>query len=171
MVFFALCAQCVSTLVVMYRETNSWRWPVFTFVYMTALAYVGAEEWLVGALLANGFRWENTIITMHKMDYAVPEAGNPCLVVRPAAHADLKDILVIERAAFKPLWRNTVAMLVRYREQCPYFVVAESSGRVDWVEKRGGVRGKGVGKFGVVLDGGSNCQVWDSSAESGACPI
>jgi ferrous iron transport protein B len=42
MVFFSLCAQCVSTLVVMRRETNSWRWPVFTFVYMTALAYVGA---------------------------------------------------------------------------------------------------------------------------------
>jgi ferrous iron transport protein B len=41
-VFFALCAQCGSTLVVMRRETNSWRWPVFTFTYMTALAYVGA---------------------------------------------------------------------------------------------------------------------------------
>jgi ferrous iron transport protein B len=45
MVFFALCAQCVSTLVVMGRETNSWRWPVLTFVYMTGLAYFGA--WLV----------------------------------------------------------------------------------------------------------------------------
>jgi ferrous iron transport protein B len=42
MVFFALCCQCASTLVVIRRETNSWRWPVFTFVYMTALAYVGA---------------------------------------------------------------------------------------------------------------------------------
>ncbi|MFN5898896.1 MAG: ferrous iron transport protein B, partial [Planctomyces sp.] len=28
MVFFALCAQCVSTLMVIRRETNSWRWPV-----------------------------------------------------------------------------------------------------------------------------------------------
>jgi ferrous iron transport protein B len=42
MVFFALCCQCVSTLAVIRRETNSWRWPVFTFVYMTALAYLGA---------------------------------------------------------------------------------------------------------------------------------
>jgi ferrous iron transport protein B len=42
MVFFALCCQCASTLVVIRRETNSWRWPVFTFVYMTVLAYVGA---------------------------------------------------------------------------------------------------------------------------------
>jgi ferrous iron transport protein B len=40
MVFFALCAQCASTLMVIKRETNSWWWPVFTFVYMTGLAYV-----------------------------------------------------------------------------------------------------------------------------------
>jgi ferrous iron transport protein B len=42
MVFFALCCQCASTLVVIRRETNSWRWPAFTFTYMTVLAYVGA---------------------------------------------------------------------------------------------------------------------------------
>jgi ferrous iron transport protein B len=42
MVFFALCCQCVSTLAVIRRESNSWFWPVFTFVYMTGLAYVGA---------------------------------------------------------------------------------------------------------------------------------
>jgi ferrous iron transport protein B len=41
MVFFALCAQCAATLAVIRRETNSWRWPAFTFVYMTALAYLG----------------------------------------------------------------------------------------------------------------------------------
>jgi ferrous iron transport protein B len=42
LVFFALCCQCASTLAVIRRETNSWRWPAFTFVYMTALAYVAA---------------------------------------------------------------------------------------------------------------------------------
>ncbi|MBL4886657.1 MAG: ferrous iron transport protein B, partial [Planctomycetaceae bacterium] len=42
MVFFALCAQCGATLMVMQRETNSWKWPIFSFVYMTTLAYVGA---------------------------------------------------------------------------------------------------------------------------------
>jgi ferrous iron transport protein B len=54
MVFFALCAQCVSTLAIMHRESGSWRWPAFTFVYMTALAYVGSfityqvGTWLLG---------------------------------------------------------------------------------------------------------------------------
>jgi ferrous iron transport protein B len=42
MVFFALCCQCASTLAVIKRETNSWRWPAFTFTYMTVLAYIGA---------------------------------------------------------------------------------------------------------------------------------
>jgi ferrous iron transport protein B len=42
MVFFALCCQCASTLAVIRRETRSWRWPAFTFAYMTVLAYIGA---------------------------------------------------------------------------------------------------------------------------------
>lgn len=54
MVFFALCAQCAATLAVIRRETNSWRWPAFTFVYMTVLAYVGAlVTYQVGSLLVS----------------------------------------------------------------------------------------------------------------------
>ncbi len=40
MVFFALACQCMSTLAVVKRETASYRWPVFLFVYMTALAWI-----------------------------------------------------------------------------------------------------------------------------------
>jgi ferrous iron transport protein B len=42
MVFFALCSQCMATLGAIRRETRSWRWPVFVFSYMTALAWVMA---------------------------------------------------------------------------------------------------------------------------------
>jgi ferrous iron transport protein B len=42
MVFFALCAQCVSTLATIKRETGSWRWPIVSFTYMTVLAWIGA---------------------------------------------------------------------------------------------------------------------------------
>lgn len=42
MVFFALCAQCAATLMIIRRETNSWRWPIVTFAYMTILAYLAA---------------------------------------------------------------------------------------------------------------------------------
>lgn len=53
MVFFALCCQCASTLAVIRRETGGWGWPVFTFVYMTTLAYLGALlVYQVGSRLA-----------------------------------------------------------------------------------------------------------------------
>jgi ferrous iron transport protein B len=42
MVFFALCCQCGATLAIIRRETGTWRWPIFTFTYMTVLAYLGA---------------------------------------------------------------------------------------------------------------------------------
>jgi ferrous iron transport protein B len=40
--WYVFAPQCVSTLGVIKRETNSWRWPLITFAYMTGLAYVGA---------------------------------------------------------------------------------------------------------------------------------
>ncbi len=41
-VFFAFAMQCFSTLAIVRRETNSWRWPAIQFAYMTVLAYVAA---------------------------------------------------------------------------------------------------------------------------------
>ncbi len=42
MVFFVLAMQCMSTIAVVRRETNSWAWTIFMVVYMTVLAYVAA---------------------------------------------------------------------------------------------------------------------------------
>lgn len=42
MVWYVLALQCVSTVAVTRRETNSWRWPMFMLSYMTALAYAGS---------------------------------------------------------------------------------------------------------------------------------
>ena len=54
MVFFALCAQCFSTLATVRRETGSLKWAYFMFVYMTALAYIGAfVVQLLGKALGN----------------------------------------------------------------------------------------------------------------------
>ncbi len=39
MVFFALSAQCLSTLAVVRRESRSWAWATFLFAYMTVLAW------------------------------------------------------------------------------------------------------------------------------------
>lgn len=41
-VFFAFAMQCTSTLAVVRRETNSWKFPAMQFAYMTIVAYVAA---------------------------------------------------------------------------------------------------------------------------------
>jgi len=40
MVFYVFAMQCVSTVVVVRRETNSWRWPLFQIGYMTGTAWL-----------------------------------------------------------------------------------------------------------------------------------
>lgn len=40
MVFYVFAMQCVSTVAVVRRETNSWRWPLFQIGYMTGTAWV-----------------------------------------------------------------------------------------------------------------------------------
>jgi len=52
MVFFAFALQCTSTIAVVRRETNSWRWPAIQFIYMLALAYGAAfvTNYLVTAM-------------------------------------------------------------------------------------------------------------------------
>jgi ferrous iron transport protein B len=42
LVFYVLAMQCMSTLAVVRRETNSWRWPLFQLGSMTTLAYVAS---------------------------------------------------------------------------------------------------------------------------------
>ena len=42
LVFFAFAMQCMSTIAVVRRETNGWKWPVIQFAYMTVVAYVSA---------------------------------------------------------------------------------------------------------------------------------
>jgi ferrous iron transport protein B len=42
MIFFAFAMQCTSTMAVVRRETNSWKWPALQFGYMLVLAYASA---------------------------------------------------------------------------------------------------------------------------------
>jgi ferrous iron transport protein B len=42
LLFYAWCLQCAATIAVIRRETNSWRWPVFAWSYMTVIGYAGA---------------------------------------------------------------------------------------------------------------------------------
>jgi ferrous iron transport protein B len=42
LIWFVFAPQCLSTIAVMRRETNGWKWPAFALVYLFALAYIGA---------------------------------------------------------------------------------------------------------------------------------
>jgi ferrous iron transport protein B len=55
MVFYVFALQCVSTVAIVRRETNSWKWPLFQWVYMGALAWVLAFlTYHVGQMLGWG---------------------------------------------------------------------------------------------------------------------
>ena len=51
MVFYVFALQCASTVAVVRRETNSWKWPVFQWLYMGALA------WILAFITWHGGRW------------------------------------------------------------------------------------------------------------------
>ena len=42
MIFYAFAMQCMSTLAIVRKETNSWKWPTVQLVSMTAIAYLAA---------------------------------------------------------------------------------------------------------------------------------
>lgn len=42
LLFYAFAMQCMSTLAVVRRETNSWKWPMWQLGVMTVIAYLVA---------------------------------------------------------------------------------------------------------------------------------
>jgi ferrous iron transport protein B len=42
MIFYAFAMQCMSTLAIVKKETNSWKWPLLQLVFMTAVAYISS---------------------------------------------------------------------------------------------------------------------------------
>ena len=42
MVFYAFALQCMSTIAIVKKETNSWKWPAIQFIFMTIIAYISA---------------------------------------------------------------------------------------------------------------------------------
>ena len=42
LLFYAFAMQCMSTLAIVKRETNGWKWPIIQLVAMTTIAYLSA---------------------------------------------------------------------------------------------------------------------------------
>jgi ferrous iron transport protein B len=52
--YYLIALQCLSTVAVVHRETNSWKWPAFQFVYMFILAYAMAFAVYHGVKMLGG---------------------------------------------------------------------------------------------------------------------
>lgn len=42
LLFYAFAMQCISTLAIVKKETNSWKWPIIQLVVMSGFAYIVA---------------------------------------------------------------------------------------------------------------------------------
>jgi len=89
------------------------------------VAHLGTENWLIEALVHNGFERGDTIITMQKTEFSVPTTGNTEITVRPAGAADLHTLVEIDRVAFSdPLWHHTTAGLSKLYREAAFMIVA-----------------------------------------------
>ena len=42
LLFYAFAMQCLSTVAIVKKETNGWKWPIIQLVSMSGLAYISA---------------------------------------------------------------------------------------------------------------------------------
>jgi ribosomal protein S18 acetylase RimI-like enzyme len=90
-----------------------------------ALSYLGSAEWLLGPLQERGFCLVSYVIAYEKSDWSIPDVGSRSVDVRAVRLTDFSALVVLDRLAFHPLWRNSIDTLQWWKEALPYFVVAE----------------------------------------------
>jgi ribosomal protein S18 acetylase RimI-like enzyme len=79
----------------------------------SALAALGAQNWLLTPIQRLGFRQVNRVVTLRLNRPWQFQTGPAALRVRPATGADLPGIAAVDRAAFEPLWWYSLQMLER----------------------------------------------------------
>ena len=94
------------------------------------------RDWLRKTLLRMDFMTYGHLYAYDKYDYSIPSYGNQEIVVRPVRldgqgkQSDIDALLEIEEECFDPLWRYSATSFYDIARTHPYFVVAESKGRV-----------------------------------------
>jgi GNAT superfamily N-acetyltransferase len=97
------------------------------------LYYSGGDvesDWLRASLETRGFQLVSLLRSYDKFDFAVPSSGNHRVRVRPFVPADLETLLEIEHGAFPLRWQHDAGSFAEIARTYPYFVVAETAGRV-----------------------------------------
>jgi [ribosomal protein S18]-alanine N-acetyltransferase len=94
------------------------------------LSYIGDTGWLAQVLARSCFHQINHVLFYEKLDLHMPARGNREIRLRPAGEDDLLALTALDRAAFDPLWRNSVAYFRRILRASPHFLVALGGGEI-----------------------------------------
>lgn len=95
-----------------------------------ALVHMGYTPWFGEVLLDYGFTLCEQVITLEKTDRVLPPGQDWEGHIRQARRQDLPTLVEIDRAAFVPMWRNSLRSLTNTLLQVSSFTVAEVGGRI-----------------------------------------
>jgi len=94
------------------------------------LAWMDYGGWAGPHLKARGFAPLVEVITLVKLDRALPRANATPAHVRPASDADIPAIVAVDRAAFTAHWWHSQATMCRRAATSSHFAVAQMAGEV-----------------------------------------
>ncbi len=105
----------------------------------------GDQNLIRERLAASGFNLATKFLRYEKNDFTVPAFDSRRIAVRPARKRDLSAIARIERACFRPPWRNSLASLARTLDHSAIFNAALVDGQIAGFQY-GSVE-NGIGEF------------------------
>ena len=95
-----------------------------------ALAWMDYGGWAGPCLSAHGFRRLAEVMTLVKLDRALPDTSGVDARLRQASDADIPAVVAVDRAAFTPHWWHSEATMRRRAAASSHFTVAEMAGEV-----------------------------------------
>ncbi|NPV08040.1 MAG: GNAT family N-acetyltransferase [Anaerolineae bacterium] len=111
-----------------------------------SVVFIGDDRWLVPHLQRAGFERAGEIVGLHRPGSFLPVEGNVSCRVRPAASADVDQVVEVDWSAFEGPWQNGRQTTLEFLAQMPYFLVAEQDGRL-----LGYVCGTNQGRSGHIV--------------------
>jgi len=94
------------------------------------LAWMDRGGWAGSYLKTWGFKRLTDVMTLAKLDRALPDVGDLDICLRPASDADIPAVVMMDRAALAPPWWHSEATIRRRVAASPDFAVAEVAGAV-----------------------------------------
>jgi ribosomal-protein-alanine N-acetyltransferase len=100
-----------------------------------SLAWMDYFSWAGAHLRAYGFVPLADVITLAKLDRALPETNATGITLRPISDADIPAVIAVDRAAFTPHWWQGETTMLRRKAAASHFVVGETmEGVVGYIE-------------------------------------